>query len=165
MISERYANEYCKDDISLIENYELAVNDTKQIWHCHHRGEILPCGVYSPKDLRKFGLYYNRPACELIFMTRTEHTKLHCDHPLKNTRENRSKAMFGNHNKPTKPIFQYSKDGVFIKKWTSSIEASKVLGIAQGHISECCKGTRKSAGGFVWRYADDKLIKVSSAWL
>lgn len=27
MINETYAKRFCKDDISLIENYELAIND------------------------------------------------------------------------------------------------------------------------------------------
>ena len=59
----------------------------------------------------------------------------------------------GNHNKPTKPIIQYTKDGEFIKEWTSAKEASRVLGINPSHITQCCKGKLKSAGGFVWTYA------------
>ena len=97
MISERYARKYCKEDISLIENYDKAINDNTQKWHCHHRGEILPCGVYSPEDLNKFGLYWKRPSRELIFMTLTEHNKLHRKHPLKTTREKISKAQIGKH--------------------------------------------------------------------
>lgn len=31
----------------------------------------------SPKELKEKNYYYNRPACELIFLTRTEHAKLH----------------------------------------------------------------------------------------
>ena len=76
MISER-VKKYCKDDISLIENYEQAINDKTQIWHCHHRGEILACGRYTPNDLKKFGLYWGRPASELIFLTKSEHKSLH----------------------------------------------------------------------------------------
>lgn len=153
MISETQPKLYCKDDISLIDNYEQAINDNTQKWHCHHRGEILPCGVYSPEDLKRFDLYWKRPSCELIFMTRTEHLKLHRKHPLKNTSEKLSKSGMGNHNKPTKPILQYTKDGEFIKEWTSAKEASKVLGINHGHITTCCKGKLKSAYGFVWTYA------------
>lgn len=77
MINEKYAKTYCCDDLSLIENYELAINDTTQTWECHHRGEILPCGRFSVDDLRKFGLYYNRPAAELIFLSQSDHRSLH----------------------------------------------------------------------------------------
>ena len=77
MICEETAKKYCCEDLGLIENYELAINDTTQMWHCHHRGEVLPCGRFLRADLKKFGLYYNRPAAELIFLTPTEHHSLH----------------------------------------------------------------------------------------
>ena len=37
MIDKKRAIKYCRDDISLIENYDKAVSDTTQSWHCHHR--------------------------------------------------------------------------------------------------------------------------------
>ena len=77
MINEYYVTKYCCEDLSLIENYELAINDHTQTWDCHHRGEVLPCGRFSIDDLKKFGLYYNRPAAELIFLTKAEHNRLH----------------------------------------------------------------------------------------
>lgn len=77
MIKEYNVKKYCCEDISKIENYELAINDKTQTWDCHHRGEILPCGRFSINDLKKFNLYWNRPANELIFLTHSEHRKLH----------------------------------------------------------------------------------------
>ena len=77
MICESAAKTYCCEDISLIENYDKAIADTTQTWDCHHRGEVLPCGRFSIVDLKKFGLYYNRPASELIFLTPVEHNRLH----------------------------------------------------------------------------------------
>ena len=73
MISEYYAKSYCKEDISLIENYDKAIADTTQLWHCHHRRET----IYSRSGLIEIGEYYNRPACELIFLTPNEHHRLH----------------------------------------------------------------------------------------
>ena len=64
---------YCKDDISLIENHDKAINDSNQMWHCHHRREI----ETPRKELIKIGEYYNRPASELIFLTQKEHNSLH----------------------------------------------------------------------------------------
>ena len=77
MINEYYAKNFCCEDLSLIENYYKAIADTTQTWECHHRGEILPCGRFSRDDLKKFGLYYKRPASELIFLTPTAHRRLH----------------------------------------------------------------------------------------
>ena len=65
---------YCKDDISLIENYDKAIN-SKERWDCHHRLET-DLDV-SQQYLKDHGLYYNRPASELIFLTCEEHTALH----------------------------------------------------------------------------------------
>ena len=77
MINEKTAKTFCCEDLSLIENYDKAIADTKQTWECHHRGEILPCGRFSRADLKKFGLYYKRPVSELIFLTPTAHRQLH----------------------------------------------------------------------------------------
>ena len=77
MINEDSVRQFCCDDLSNIENYDLAISDTTQTWHCHHRAEILPCGIFSMDTLKKFGLYYNRPAAELVFLTRFKHLRLH----------------------------------------------------------------------------------------
>lgn len=77
MIKINNAKKFCKDDISLIENYDKAINDKTQTWQCHHKAEILPCGRFSSIDLIKFDLYFNRPASELIFLTEFNHKSLH----------------------------------------------------------------------------------------
>lgn len=46
------------------------------------------------------------------------------------------------------PVLQYDKQGNFIKRWCSSAEAEKTLGIYQ--VSNAAKKVRKSAGGFIW---------------
>ena len=73
MINEKYAKSYCCEELSLIENYELAISDTTQMWEIHHRRGT----IYSSKDLKEIGEYYNRPAIELIFLTPTAHRRLH----------------------------------------------------------------------------------------
>ena len=50
-----------------------------------------------------------------------------------------------------KTVIQYDLQGNYIKTWDSIKEAKKQLNISN-HISECCKGKRKTAGGFVWKY-------------
>ena len=49
---------FCIEDISLIENYEAAINDNTQVWDCHHRNEIT---MNKTKDeLKTLHLYYDR---------------------------------------------------------------------------------------------------------
>lgn len=75
MINVKNITKFCKEEISKIENYEKAINDVKQTWVCHHRKET-DDGL-SVKQLQELGLYYGRPANELIFLTKTEHNRLH----------------------------------------------------------------------------------------
>lgn len=82
MISEKQVKAFCREDISLIENYQEAVADKETMWHCHHRDEIrfLPSGMValrSKQELKENGRYYHCPANELIFMRSKEHRALH----------------------------------------------------------------------------------------
>ena len=157
MINEKCAKHFCSEDISLIENYHEAIADKTKMWDVHHRRECDANGrtLFTKKQLIEMGLYVNRPASELIFVTRSMHWKLH-----REMRSNSGKIGGGSEaakeaakEKCSKPILQLSKDGKFLKEWPSAHEAEHQLGIFQTHICQCCKGRRKSAGGFVWRYA------------
>ena len=75
MINVYVAQGYCKDDISLIENYDKAIADTTQTWECHHKDEIDL--KLSRKELIIKKLYYGVPANKLIFLTKGEHTRIH----------------------------------------------------------------------------------------
>lgn len=66
---------YCSEDINLIENYKQAINDKEKTWDCHHRLETDE--NKSKQQLIDEGRYYNRPACELIFLTQHEHLSMH----------------------------------------------------------------------------------------
>ena len=63
---------YCLE-FSKIENYEKAKAEDFKGWHCHHRLEK----EHTRKELIELGLYFNRPAEELIFLTNREHIALH----------------------------------------------------------------------------------------
>lgn len=47
-----------------------------------------------------------------------------------------------------------AKYGNVVKEWNSMTDASKTLKINLSCISMCCKGTRKKAGGFAWKYSE-----------
>ena len=79
MINEQKAKQYCKEDISRIPNYEQAIANTTQVWDLHHRLELTVNGefAHTVQELKDMDMYYNRPAGELIFLTRAEHIRLH----------------------------------------------------------------------------------------
>ena len=73
---------YCKD-YQDIENYEKAKADDFKNWEVHHRlethnsdGERRLVDL-TIDELIALGMYYNRPAEELIFMKHSEHASLH----------------------------------------------------------------------------------------
>lgn len=54
-------------------------------------------------------------------------------------------------------VYQYTKDMVFIKEWESIKKAIESLEKKKGFssmISACCRRKRKTALGYIWRYAD-----------
>ena len=154
MINEKMAKRFCSDDISLIENYYQAIADEEKMWDTHHRRECDSEGrtLFTKKQLIDMNLYFNRPASELIFVTRSMHSKLHRE-MLENVGKNVGKkyGKIGG-KKNSIPILQFSKDGTFVKEWPSAHEAERQLGIFHSNICYCLKGRLKSAGGFVWRY-------------
>lgn len=56
----------------------------------------------------------------------------------------------------SRPVNQYTLDGVFIKRWDGITIAQQFYGKAF-HITACCKGRLKQTGGFKWEYADNNL--------
>ena len=68
----------------LIENYDKAISSNKK-YDCHHRlethfsdGTERPINAQLSKDeLIALGMYFDRPASELIFLTQVEHHSLH----------------------------------------------------------------------------------------
>ena len=98
---------FCKNPEN-IENFEKAKADNFKGWHCHHRK-----GIDIPREeLKALGMYYNRPASELIFLTLGEHRKLHKfseetkkklsesrkgKHPSEETKNKLSEAHKGKH--------------------------------------------------------------------
>lgn len=51
-------------------------------------------------------------------------------------------------------VSQYAKDGTHIKDWQSASVAGRDLNINPSSISGCCKGKRKTIGGYIWRYTE-----------
>lgn len=61
-------------------------------------------------------------------------------------------GKLGKNNNKSIPILQFTKNGELVKKWDSIMDIERELGIRQPHVSSCCKGKRKTTGGFIWRY-------------
>lgn len=66
---------------------------------------------------------------------------------------NLPKDLKGKNNPKSKKIVQLDINNNLIKEWETIKEAKETLKI--NHISACCRGERKTAGGYQWKYVDD----------
>lgn len=95
----KHARVYCCEDLSFVENYDKAIKDNTQIWDCHHKLEVREDGtLMSPNELKEKGLYWHRPACELIFLTKEEHNRLHGNNMREETKKKLSESRLGDKN-------------------------------------------------------------------
>lgn len=63
--------------------------------------------------------------------------------------------QYNNEYSHNKLIYQKDLNNTIIKKWESIIKASKALRINSKNITTCCKGKRKTAGGYMWEYVKE----------
>ena len=141
---------YCKD-YKNIENYEKAKADNFNNWDCHHRlethtsdGERRIVNI-TQKELIALGMYYNRPASELIFITESEHNRFQEGwHHTEEAKEKIGKASRGR---------QHSDES---KKKMS--EASKGKPKTKEHRKNIAEAARINSTGRHW-YHNDKENK------
>lgn len=141
MICERTVKQFCCEDISLIKNYDKAIADATQTWDCHHRMELIETGAVvdsTRQDLMDWGLYYSRPADELIFLSSKAHNILH-----------KKGKKRGPHSEERKRKISEAHKG--LKYGPFSEEHKKKL-------SEAHKGKSSNTKGKHWKLVDGKRI-------
>lgn len=155
MIYEYNVKRFCCEDISLIDNYDEAIN-SEQMYDCHHKLEIEL--NKTKKELIDMGLYWKRPANELIFMTRSEHRLLHYKYKqvseetrLKHSIATKKRYEDPEERRKTGEKSRGEKNGMYGYKWTKEqrdIIAMKLKGqrlkkykwlTPSGEIKEMCK--------------------------
>lgn len=150
MISKKHVKSFCKD-FTKIENYEKAIADTAQTWHCHHRLELIATGGVcdvEKQDLIDWSIYYDRPADELIFLTPKEHMQLHLNgrHISEKTKRKLSETNRGqvpwikgkSHSEETKRKISEALKGN--KAWNKGKKLSSLSEETKRKISDGMKG-------------------------
>lgn len=59
------------------------------------------------------------------------------------------------------PVYQFTKKGLFIKKYKSIKEASINVNIDRASISKAASGNRSSAGGYLWSFTNSADVPKS----
>ena len=71
--------------------------------------------------------------------------------PMENTQHAVRTQLYKPH---PKQVEQYSLHNEYIATYNSILEASSKSGANDRHISDVCKGKRKTCGGFIWKYVE-----------
>jgi len=58
-----------------------------------------------------------------------------------------------------KTVYMLDKSGVHLKSFHSTGAAHRATNVGQSHISDCCTGKRKSAGGYTWTYVKPMTVE------
>lgn len=56
-----------------------------------------------------------------------------------------------------KPIEQYTLDGKLVARFESSADVNRKLGYGQAYIHACCLNRHKTAHGYIWKFAQEKV--------
>jgi group I intron endonuclease len=66
---------------------------------------------------------------------------------IKNHRNAMAKAV-------GKPVIQYAPDLIFVAQYKSIADAGRLSGVKNNNIKRALKADSKTAGGYIWKYAD-----------
>lgn len=113
-------------------------------------------GVYSGENSAWYGKHHTNET--KMKMSKAQMGKIFSVDHKRKISENHADVKGKKHPRARK-VAQYDKQGNLIRVWDYAKEAMKELGISNSSISECCHGKLKSAGGFIWRYAEDISIE------
>ena len=67
-----------------------------------------------------------------------------CNHGTRNERVAKAQS---------KPVLQFTLNGEFVREWPSTMECER-NGFSSGNVSACCRGERKTAYGYIWKYKE-----------
>lgn len=59
-----------------------------------------------------------------------------------------------------KKIIQFNNDNIFVREYNSIREADRISGIKKSNIQQVLSGKTKTAGGYIWKYVDEKDLKT-----
>lgn len=106
-------------------------------------------GVFMSKEIRE------KISLNSKNKKRSQKTKDKMSLSRKGKRTGKESHLYGTQT-TAKAILQFTKNGIFIREWSSGLEASKELKIDNTNISRVCNGERKSTGGFIFQIKNPK---------
>lgn len=137
----------CWDSISAVEN-ELGFNNSKITAVAKgNYGRKTAYGYVWRYKNDDFNKYPTKPQWKVY-----KHQKIELSKRMKG-KNNPNYNKLGKDSLHHSSVIQYSLNDEYIKTWDTIKQAKDYLKI--NNISACCRGTRKKAGGYKWKYFKD----------
>lgn len=76
------------------------------------------------------------------------------------TEDHKKKIAHNSYPPNRRAVLQYDQNGNLIKEWISIGRAGVELNIQEQNLGKVCRGERKTAGGFTWKYKNQLNGKV-----
>ena len=89
---------------------------------------------------------------------RSNETKSKISKKLKNRIFSEETKLKMSNNRPKKSIIQFTINNIKINEFNSIKEAGISIGLRIDSISNCCRGTQKTSGGFIWKFKNGQPI-------
>ena len=127
----------------------LYKNGTKKPYQVHRlvAEAFLPNPENKPIAHHKDHNPLNNNVNNLVWLTQEEHK---AEHP-----EVYEACGKGARKANSKPINQFTLDGLFLRAWHSAMDIERELWFNHRCIAACCKEKYKQAYGYIWKYADE----------
>ncbi len=112
--------------------------------------EFKPNPFNKPNVNHIQGIKYDNRESQLEWATRSE-DEIHSFKVLGKIANKPWQGKKGRDNIFSKPVIQISKAGTELNSFESYRDAGDKTGVSISCIGECIRGTRKTAGGFIWK--------------
>lgn len=127
--------------------------------NCYVHRLVASAFIENPDEKKEIdhinGIKSDNRLCNLRWVSRSENLT----NPICIAHRSGANSHFygktGAHSPVSKAIDQYTLDGVFVRRWESFAQLYRECRYDRGLLINTCRGRRKEAYGYAWKYADE----------